>query len=29
VVLAEQNKTVSSAYRKMSQLLTVGGISFT
>jgi hypothetical protein len=29
VVLAEQNKTVSSAYREMSQLLTVEGISFT
>jgi hypothetical protein len=29
IVLAEQNRTVSSAYREMSQLLTVEGISFT
>jgi hypothetical protein len=29
VVLAEQNRTVSSACREMSQLLTVEGISFT
>ena len=28
-VLAEQNKTVSSAYKEMLQLLTVEGISFT
>jgi hypothetical protein len=28
VVLAEQNRTISSAYREMSQFLTVEGISF-